>query len=120
MATQTILLVDDEQMVLQMLKDILEEEGYRTELASNGEEALEKLSKQSYPLVICDVRMPGIDGFEVLQQVKDHYEKTKIILMTGYTEDYEISDALVLGADDYLTKPFDDNRVLLSIRNLLS
>ena len=63
--------------------------------------------------------MPGIDGFEVLQQVKEKYKKTKVILMTGYTEEYDISDALILGADDYITKPFDDSKVILAVNNAL-
>jgi len=119
MAKKKILLVDDDGLILRMLSEILKEEGLEADMAADGEEALEKIEGQSYALVICDVRMPGMDGFEVLQKIKDKYRKTKVILMTGYTDDYDISDALILGADDYLTKPFDDSKVILAVKNLL-
>ena len=120
MKEKKILIVDDDEQILGLLSEILEEEGFITDLASDGEEALKKLKDGRYHLVISDIRMPGIDGFEVLQKVKEKYNKTKVILMTGYTEEYDISDALILGADDYITKPFDDSKVILAVTNLFS
>lgn len=114
-----ILVVDDDEQALKMLGELLEEEGFSPTLASDGQEALKMLEKRKYTLVISDIRMPGIDGFEVLKQVKDKHKRTKVILMTGYTEDYDISDALIFGADDYITKPFDLDKVLLAISNTL-
>ena len=119
MKEKKILIVDDDEQILELLSEVLEEEGFITDSASDGEEALKKLEDASYHLVISDIRMPGIDGFEVLQQVKEKYKKTKVILMTGYTEEYDISDALILGADDYITKPFDDSKVILAVKNAL-
>jgi len=119
MKEKNILIVDDDEQILELLREVLEEEGLITDSASDGEEALKKLEDGSYHLVISDIRMPGIDGFEVLQQVKEKYKKTKVILMTGYTEEYDISDALILGADDYITKPFDDSKVILAVKNVL-
>ncbi|MBN2289797.1 MAG: response regulator [Candidatus Glassbacteria bacterium] len=120
MAKKKILIVDDDEQVLAMLNELLEEEGYLIEISPGGEDALSKVAGKNYHLVISDVRMPGIDGFEVLQRVKDLHRKTKVILMTGYTDDYDISDALILGADDYITKPFDVDKVVLTINNLLA
>jgi len=120
MKEKKILIVDDDQQVLEMLSEVLEEEGFIIDLSSGGKDALTKLGDGKYHLVISDVRMPDIDGFEVLKQVKEKYKKTKVILMTGYTEEYDISDALILGADDYITKPFDIDKVILCVNNLLS
>lgn len=119
MEEKKILIVDDDEQILELLSEIMEEEGFSTDVASDGKEAFKKLENGNYHLVISDIRMPGIDGFEVLQQVKEKYKKTKVILMTGYTEEYDISDALVLGADDYITKPFDDSKVILAVNNAL-
>ncbi len=120
MKKKNLLIVDDDEMILRMLTEILEEEGFSIDTASSGEDALAILERKRYPLVMSDVRMPGISGFEVLQKVKDNYKRTKVILMTGYTDDYDISDSLILGADDYLTKPFDDETVILAVKNLIS
>ena len=120
MKKKKILIVDDDEQILEMLGEFLEEEGFIIDLSSGGQDALKKLEDGKYHLVISDVRMPDIDGFEVLQQVKEKYIKTKVILMTGYTEEYDISDALILGADDYITKPFDVDKVISSVNNLLS
>ena len=120
MAKRKILIVDDDRQILEMLSELLEEEGYSPESAIDGEQALNKLENENYHLVISDVRMPGIDGFEVLKQVKEKYKNTKVLLMTGYTDDYDISDALILGADDYITKPFDIPKVLLAVKTALT
>ena len=120
MKKKRLLIVDDDELILEMLKDILEEEGLLIDAVLNGKEAFDKLESQKYDLVISDVRMPEIDGFKVLKHVKDNFKRTKVILMTGYTEEYDISDALILGADDYLTKPFDDSKVIMAVNNLLS
>ena len=120
MEEKKILIVDDDEQILKMLREVLEEEGFIIDLSSGGQDALRKLEDGKYYLVISDVRMPDIDGFEVLQQVKEKYKKTKVILMTGYTEEYDISDALILGADDYITKPLDIDKIVLAINNLLS
>lgn len=119
MEAKKILIVDDEWLELQMLREILEEEGFIIDLASSGQEALEKLEKENYSLVFSDARMPGIDGFEVLKQVKDNYKNTKVILMTGYINDCDISEVLALGADDYLNKPYDNTKVVIAVKILL-
>ncbi|MFH1070279.1 MAG: response regulator [Candidatus Glassbacteria bacterium] len=117
MKGKRILIVDDDPQILTFLSDMLAEERYTLEISAGGEEALRKLEEKKFHLVISDVRMPGIDGFELLKAIKERFKKTKVILMTGYTDDYDISDALILGADDYITKPFDVSRVMLAVNN---
>ena len=117
---KTILIVDDDKQILEMLTEILNEENLEADQCLSGEEAISKLSDNQYKLVISDVRMTGMSGFELLEFIKDRYENTRVILMTGYTDDYDISDALILGADDYITKPFDIDKVVFSIKNSLS
>src|SRR3972149_6191516 len=102
-----ILIADDDSHVLELLSQILSEEGYSVETAPDGITALDLVTKCAYDLLISDVRMPGIDGFELLERVKKHKKDIKVIMMTGYTDDYDISEALLLGADEYITKPFD-------------
>lgn len=119
-SVKRILVVDDDQQILDMMKEILQEEDLVSDQCLSGAEAISKLSATSYDLVISDVRMTGMDGFELLEFIKDRYPDTSVILMTGYTDDYDISDALILGADDYITKPFDIDKVVFSINNSLS
>lgn len=115
-----ILVVDDEKQVQSLLGEVLGEQGYETDTADNGQDALDRLAAGNFSLVIADVRMPVMDGFELLEKIKSLYGDMPVIMMTGYTDDYDISDVLLLGADDYITKPFDMNRVLLSVWNALN
>lgn len=119
MDNKAILVADDDPQVLALLNEILSEEGYSVETAPDGQKALDNIGSQKFDLLISDVRMPGMDGFELLQKVKKNYKDIKVIMMTGYTDDYDISDSLLLGADEYITKPFDISRMLLAIENVL-
>lgn len=114
-----ILIIDDEEQVLEMMKEILEEEGYYSDVCTSGEDALKMVENGRYKLVISDVRMQGMDGFKVLEEMKQRFQDIRVILMTGYTDDYDISNALILGADDYITKPFDVDKVLLAVSGAL-
>jgi DNA-binding response OmpR family regulator len=120
MDEKKILVVDDDPQIITLLTDFLEDEGYSIDSSPDAEDALKKVENGHYDLVISDVRMPGMDGFELLKEIKASFGKMKVIMMTGYTDDYDISDVLLLGADDYITKPFDIDRVLLSVKNLLN
>jgi len=119
MKSKKILIVDDEKQILEMMTELLEENGFKSGQALTGEEALKMLESEAYSLVISDVRMPEMDGFELLEEIKARYPKTKMIMMTGYTDDYDISDALILGAEDYITKPFDEAKIMLAVKNAL-
>ena len=102
-----ILLVDDDETLRESLNLLLENEGYTIAVAASGEEALKKADLEYFDLVLCDVRMPGIDGLETIERLKDRVDDAYFIVMTGYASDEAPIKALKLGVDDYLTKPFD-------------
>jgi len=111
----SILVVDDEQMMCTLLTKILRREGYQVETATGGDEALTKLEEGSFNLVISDMKMPGMDGFELLKRVKQLYPNTGVIIMTAYGDTYTVKDALLLGADEYITKPFKSYEISLVV-----
>lgn len=102
-----ILLVDDDETLRQSLQMLLESEGYSITEAQSGEKALEEARLHYFDLVLCDVRMPGIDGIETIAQLKDSIADAHFVVMTGYASEEAPIQALRLGVDDYLTKPFD-------------
>jgi DNA-binding NtrC family response regulator len=102
----TILVVDDEVMMRQLLEKILGRDGYRVLNAADGEEALMIMGKEAINIVISDLQMPGMSGFDLLKMVKRDYPQTSVIIMTAYGDTYTVKDALLLGADEYITKPF--------------
>lgn len=115
--TRKLLLIDDDPIVLQSLGKLLEVEGYQVESARNGFEALEKAQDQVFDLVISDIRMPGMDGIEVIQKLREiHQERQRKmipeILITGYTDENTYLRALKIKVTDYLYKPFDMNKFL--------
>ena len=111
----TILVVDDESMMRNLLKKILTRDGYNVLLAEDGDEALQVLAKQPVDLVISDLKMPGLDGFELLKIVKEEYPTIGMIMMTAYGDTYTVKDALLLGADEYITKPFKSFEISLIV-----
>ncbi|UCC78320.1 MAG: response regulator [Candidatus Zixiibacteriota bacterium] len=110
-----ILIVEDEAMMRNLLLKILESEGYKVTLASSAAEALDKLEHEKYDLLLSDVKMPGMNGFELLEKVKSRWSDMAVIVMTGYGEAYTIKDALMKGADEYLSKPFKSHEVSLIV-----
>ncbi len=110
-----ILVADDEPLMRNLLIRILESEGYQVNVVSSGIEALECLQKDRYDLLLSDVKMPGISGFELLRRVKAAYPEVAVIMMTGYGEAYSIKQALMDGADEYITKPFKNHEISLII-----
>ena len=102
----TILVVDDEAMMRQLLEKILGRDGYRVLDAADGEEALAIMGREEINIVISDLQMPGMNGFDLLKVVKKDYPQTGVIIMTAYGDTYTVKDALLLGADEYITKPF--------------
>ncbi len=119
-----ILLIDDDQLVLQSLGALLESRGYEVEKARNGLEALEKAQALELGLVISDIRMPGMDGIEVVQRIREiHKEKqhkpVPEILITGYADENTYLRALKLKITDYLYKPFEMDEFLEIIRKRL-
>ncbi|MGD9281310.1 MAG: response regulator, partial [Desulfobacterales bacterium] len=102
-----ILVVDDELVVRDSLKEWLEEEGFSADIAASGPEALEQLTAQSYQLMLLDIKMPGMNGVEVLQKTKADFPDLNVIMMTAYATVETAVEAMKIGALDYLIKPFD-------------
>ena len=102
-----ILVVDDEASVRMLLKEVLEGQGYDITVASSGEEAIELTLKTAFEIMITDMRMPGINGVEVIQHVKNINSECCIIVITGYASVESAVDAIRRGAYDYITKPFN-------------
>jgi len=102
-----ILVVDDELVVRDSLKEWLEEEGFAVDMAGSGAEALEQLDKQAYQLMLLDIKMPGMDGVEVLQKASERFASLNVIMMTAYATVETAVEAMKIGALDYLIKPFD-------------
>lgn len=110
-----IMVVDDEQAILRMLNRTLEPEGYGVVLADNGSSALALLEEHTPDLVILDIMMPGLNGFQVLDLIRQR-SNVPIIMLTGRCEVTTLRDALALGADDYVRKPFGTRELLARIR----
>jgi len=115
----SILIVDDEQVVRDSLNQWFAEEGYEVEACEGGAEALARLASREIDLVIADIRMPGIDGMELLEKVKSEQLDTAVIMMTGYASVETAVRALKHGAFDYITKPFDPDDLSVVVRNAL-
>jgi DNA-binding NtrC family response regulator len=109
-----ILVVDDEKGMCEFLHYLLEGEGYEVDEAHSGAEALDKIKDQSYQLVLADIKMPGIDGLEMLRRIREANEETVVIVMTGYSSLETAIKAIKYDASDYLTKPFDDPDAVLA------
>jgi len=104
--TQNVLIVDDETVVRNGIGRALERKGLRTRQAANGREALELLDNQPFDLVLLDIRMPDMDGIQVLKEIRANHPKTEIIMITGYPTIDSAVHCVKLGALDYLVKPF--------------
>ena len=113
-----ILLVDDEPLILKGLKYSLEQDGYETDSAMDGEEALAKFESGEYDLILLDVMLPGVDGIEVCQRIREH-SNVPIIMLTAKGEDMDKILGLEYGADDYMTKPFNILEVKARIKTIL-
>jgi len=102
-----ILVVDDELIVRDSLKDWLTEDGFQVDAAESGPDALEKLTKQSYHLILLDIKMPEMDGVEVLKRAKEMRPEVAVVMMTAYATVETAVEAMKIGALEYLMKPFD-------------
>lgn len=102
-----VLIVDDDEAVRTTLYKVIRSNGLDAQMASSGEEALRMTQKLHYDLILLDVNMPGMDGFSVVQKLRSRGIKTPIIIVSGRQEDYDTLYGLDIGADDYVTKPFN-------------
>jgi len=110
-----ILVVDDEKLLRDLLVKILTKEGYRVDTAVDGEEALDRLRENQYNILISDIKMPRLNGFELLKEVKRDYPEMAVIMMTAYGDSFSVKDSLLLGADEYITKPFKSFEINLIV-----
>ncbi len=118
MQKKNILIVDDEWNMRNLLKHFLQKENWMIDEASSGFEALQKIKTAQFQLIILDVMMPGMDGWEVCKQIREH-SNVPILLLTARNETKDKVHGLNLGADDYLTKPFDKEELVARVNALL-
>ena len=114
-----ILLVDDERQLTSALAVILKQNKFSVDIASDGEEGLDMALTDDYDVIVLDIMMPKIDGLSVLKSIRNNKISTPILMLSAKSEINDKIDGLNLGADDYLTKPFDTNELLARIRALL-
>lgn len=114
-----VLVVDDEQSMRNMLAIALQQEGYEVVTAEDGEAARREIEARSVDLIVSDIRMPGLDGIEVLRFARENAPETEVILITAHASTDSAVEALRLGAYDYVTKPFDIDELKLSVRRAL-
>ena len=119
MPNELILLVDDEPSIIQLARMYLERDGFRTESASDGETALEKAAREHPALVVLDVMLPKLDGFEVCRRLRATQNSIAILMLTARDEDIDKILGLELGADDYLTKPFNPRELVARVKAIL-
>ena len=116
---ELILLVDDEPSIIELSRMYLEREGFRTHSAKDGQAALEAVAREHPALVVLDVMLPKLDGFEVCRQLRAANDPTAILMLTARDEDIDKILGLELGADDYLTKPFNPRELVARVKAIL-
>jgi len=114
-----ILIIDDEKAIRKTLSEILSFEGYKIDEASDGEEGLRKFRERNYDVVLCDIKMPKIDGIEFLQKAGESNPDIPVIMISGHGNIDTAVEAVKTGAYDYISKPPDLNRLLITIRNAM-
>ncbi len=119
MAAELVLLVDDEPSIIQLARLYLERENFRVEAVGDGETALQAIDRFHPNLVVLDVMLPKIDGFEVCRKVRARDNSVGIIMLTARDEDIDKILGLELGADDYLTKPFNPRELVARVKAIL-
>ena len=114
-----ILIIDDERPIRSTLRDILEYEKLKVEEAENGQKGLQRIEKTDFDLVLCDIKMPGMDGLEVLRKTQDLNPELPVVMISGHGTIETAVEAIKSGAYDYIAKPPDLNRLLVTVRNAL-
>ena len=119
MSAEKILVVDDEQSMAQFLGIVLRKEGYQVSTATNGRDALEKVKSDPFDVVITDIKMPGMDGIQLLQGLKKYDPSLPVVIMTAYASQQSAIDAVNLGAFQYLIKNAKNDEIKLVVRNAI-
>jgi DNA-binding response OmpR family regulator len=118
MRQEHILVVDDEEKIRAIVRSYLQQEGYQVDEAATGEDAVSKIRERTPDLVVLDVRLPGIDGMEVLRQVR-RVSDVYVIMLTARTDETDKLIGLEVGADDYMTKPFSPRELVARVKAVL-
>jgi DNA-binding NtrC family response regulator len=107
----SVLIVEDHDRLREQLGQFYEQEGFRVTTAACGEDGIEKLSQEKFAIVVSDVKMPGIDGFQLARHVREKYPDTDVILITAFGNIKQAVEAMKLGASYYITKPFQPEAI---------
>ncbi|MDA0245709.1 MAG: response regulator transcription factor [Chloroflexi bacterium] len=119
MANERILVVDDEANIRDLASLYLEQAGYVVESAADGRQALDKIAQNVPDLVVLDLMLPVVDGWEVCRKVRAEYEATAVLMLTARDDDIDKIVGLEMGADDYMTKPFNPRELVARVRAIL-
>lgn len=114
----SVLIVDDEEFIRKILGRIVRREGFAVTEACDGLEALELLKAQPFHFVISDIKMPRMDGLELLAAIKSEFPLIKVLMITGYPGDYSAWDIISAGADHYISKPFKNTEIATTLKTL--
>ena len=114
-----ILLVDDDTSVLEVLADMIAIFGHDFNTAKDGIEAIAKLKKETFHIVLTDMIMPKIDGMDLLKHINTHYPKTKVMVVTGFERTFSYTDVIKAGASDFISKPFNTDELEAKINRLV-
>ena len=114
-----ILVIDDERSIRNTLKEILEFEKYQVDLAEDGIKAIELIKLTDYDVILCDIKMPGMDGIEVLQKIEELKPDTPVVMISGHGNIDTAVESIKKGAFDFIEKPLDLNRLLITLRNAM-
>lgn len=117
---RTVLVVDDEESLREVLSTELTKEGYDVQTASDGDEAIGILGTEKFHLVLLDIKMPRMSGFDVLKHIRGQHPGTKVVMLTGFADLKNAIESKKLGADDFVSKPYDLVDLLTTIERVLS
>ncbi len=117
-----VLIVDDEPNIVLPLEFLMEQNNYDVYIASSGEEAIEKIMQFKPDLILLDIMLPGIDGYEVCEivRLKPEWRNIKIVFLTAKGRDVDVTKGMVLGADAYISKPFSNTDIVEKVKELLN
>jgi DNA-binding response OmpR family regulator len=120
--SKKVLIVDDEPSIIVAIQFLMEQSGYETIVAFSGEEAMETIARQHPDLILLDIMLPVVDGFEVCQRVRENSEwkDIRIVLVTALGSEANAAKGLALGADAYITKPFANADLIAKVKELLA
>jgi DNA-binding NtrC family response regulator len=115
-----ILVVDDEDTLRTVLSQELNGEGYEVDTAADGQIAIDTLKNKQFELILLDIKMPNVNGFEVLKYIKQNHPKLKVIMLTGFADLKNAIESKKLGAEDFVSKPYDLVDLITTIERVLS